>query len=105
MRTCLGIIVLGLVASLARCSKGPASNLLKVTVSTKGEITADGQPVTLEQLSAKMDELQKVEGGAVLYYRENPHQRRPHPNAEKVIQLVIDHQLPIKLCTKPDFSE
>ena len=81
----------------------PSAKVLKVIVSATGEITVDGQASTLGQLSSQLAGLKKSEG-AVWYHRENPH-GEPHPTALKVIQLVIDNQLPIRLCEKPDFSE
>ena len=76
---------------------------LKVTVSAVGEIIADGQSVTPEQLATKLDELKKG-GGAVLYHRESPVEE-PHPNAMKVIALVTSNKLPIRFSSQPDFSD
>jgi len=80
-----------------------ASQVIKIKVTAAGEISADGQPVTLEQLAAKLAGLKQA-GGTVWYYRDNP-EGESHPNAEKVIKLVIDNQLPVLLSTKPDFSD
>ena len=79
------------------------NKVIKITVTAAGDITADGQPVTLEQLAAKLADLKQA-GGAVLYHRENP-ASEPHPNAMKVIELVVNNKLPIKLSAKPDFSD
>lgn len=76
---------------------------VKVKVTAGGEITADGQPVTLEQLTTKFVELRKT-NGAVWYYREDP-AGEPHPNAMKVIELVVENKLPVKLSAEPDFSD
>jgi hypothetical protein len=76
---------------------------VKVKVTVNGEITADGQPVTLEKLAVRFADLKRA-GGVVWYYRENP-AREPHANAKKVIELVVDNKLPIRLSTKPDFSD
>jgi len=46
----------------------------------------------------------KQSGGKVWYYRENA-SGEPHPNAMKVIALVADNKLPVRLSTKPDFSD
>ena len=81
----------------------PGTPIVKVKVTAGGEVSADGQPVTLERLAARMSQLKQV-GGAVYYYRENP-EGEPHPNAMKVIELVTENQLPIRLCTNPDFSD
>jgi biopolymer transport protein ExbD len=79
------------------------SKVLKIKVTAGGEITADDQPVTLEQLAVKLAELKKA-GGVVWYHRANPG-GEPHPNAMKVIALVVENKLPIRLSTKPDFSD
>jgi biopolymer transport protein ExbD len=76
---------------------------LKIFVSVSGEITADGNPVALDQLAAKLAELKQASGG-VWYCRENP-LAEPHPNAMKVMKMVVDNKLPIRLSTKPDFSD
>jgi biopolymer transport protein ExbD len=78
-------------------------NTLKIKVSIGGEITVNGQAASLDQTSAKLTELKKA-NGLVLYHRENP-QGEPHPNAMKVMDLVADNQLPIRLCAKADFSD
>ena len=77
--------------------------IIKVKVMAGGDITADGQPVTLEQLGAKLTALKQA-SGVVWYHRENPGDE-PHPNAMKVIELVAEKQLPVKLSAKPDFSD
>jgi hypothetical protein len=59
--------------------------------------------VTPEQLAAKFAELKQA-GGVVWYHRENA-AGEPHPNAMKVIQLVVENKLPVKLSAKPDFSD
>ena len=81
---------------------GP-SKILKVKVTAGGDVTADDQAVTLEQLATLFARLKRT-GGMVLYYRENP-AGEPHPNAEKVIKSVIENKLPVRLSTQPDFSD
>ncbi len=79
------------------------NKILKVKVLDGGDITADGQPVTPEQLATKLAELKQV-GGSVWYHRESP-AGEPHPNAMKVIALVTANRLPIRLSALPDFSD
>jgi biopolymer transport protein ExbD len=81
-----------------------ATKMLKVTVSTSGEISVDGHSVTLDQLAAELSELKQI-GGEVWYHRENPAAAEPHPNAMSVIELVVKNQLPVRLSSKPDFSD
>ncbi|MBN9519150.1 hypothetical protein J0H58_11625 [bacterium] len=77
--------------------------MIKVKVTTGGDITADGQPVTLEQLARKFADLKKADG-EVWYHRDNP-TGEPHPNAMKVIELVAENSLPVKLSSRPDFTD
>ena len=77
--------------------------IVKIVVSASGEIQADGKPVTLEALADQLAAL-RAKGGAVWYYRENP-AAEPHPNAEQVINLIAENGLPVRLSTKPDFSD
>ena len=78
-------------------------NILKIKVAASGDMTADGQAITLEQLATKLVDLKKSDG-AVWYHRESP-AAEPHRNAMKVIELVAENKLPIRLSTKPDFSD
>ncbi len=79
------------------------ASVIKVKVTENGEITADGQPVTLEKLAARFADLKQA-GGVVWYHRENP-AGEPHANAMKVMELVVENKLPIRLSTKPAFSD
>ena len=79
------------------------TRILKVKVTAGGDVTADDQPATLEQLADRLRDLKRTEG-VVWYHRENP-AGEPHANAERVIKLVTENQLPIRLSAKPDFSD
>ncbi|MBX7167323.1 MAG: hypothetical protein K1X74_13415 [Pirellulales bacterium] len=76
---------------------------IKVKVAADGDIAADGQRVTVEQLAIKFADL-KATRGEVWYHRENPADE-PHANALKVMELVAEHGLPIRLSAMPDFSD
>jgi len=77
--------------------------VLRVKVAANGGITADGHPISLEQLSANLVELKQA-GGGVMYYRENP-EGEPHPNAIAVIQKVSEKQASCEAIGYPDFSD
>jgi hypothetical protein len=100
-------LVIAMTLLLSACGSNeppkPGSIVLKVFVSASGEITADGKTITLEKLSEKMADLKK-DNGVVYYHRENP-KGGPHANAMKVIELVVEHDLPIRMSAKPDFSD
>ncbi len=42
--------------------------------------------------------------GEVWYYRQAP-EADPHPNAMKVLKAIMDQNLPVRLSTKPDYSD
>ena len=79
------------------------TNVLKVKVTADGEVSADGQPLSLEQLADRVAQLKQARG-IVWYHRANP-SGEPHPNAMKVLQLVVENKLPIRLSANPDFSD
>ena len=77
--------------------------VLKVAITAGGQITADGRPTTLDALIPMLRELAKNKG-EVWYYREAP-EADPHPNAMKVLEAIVDQNLPVLLSTKPDYSD
>jgi hypothetical protein len=110
MRTTLILLVLSLV--MPGCGESeptPLSELranspvLKIMVLVDGTVVANGEAVTLDELSARLDPLAK-DNGMVWYYREDAGSS-PHPVAMDVISLLVDHQLPISLSNQPDFSD
>jgi hypothetical protein len=79
------------------------SKVLKIAVTTDGHVTADGRVVSIEALTPILCDLEKSKG-SVWYYREAAG-ADPHPNALKVLSAIIDHNLPVSLSTKPDYSD
>jgi len=77
--------------------------VLKVAVFADGRITADGSVTTIESLRESLKRLAELKG-TVWYYREAGH-AEPPPHAMMVMQAVVDNRLPIKLSTKPDYSD
>jgi len=77
--------------------------VLKIAITASGQITADGRATTLEALIPILHQLAK-DNGEVWYYREAP-EVDPHPNAMKVLKAIVDESLPIRLSTKPDYSD
>lgn len=93
------------------CSKKPASQspvasdapIIKVAVFADGRITADGQPATIDSLRVSFKKLAEQKG-AVWYYREEG-QGEPPPQAMEVMKAVIEARLPIRLSSRPDYSD
>jgi hypothetical protein len=77
--------------------------VLKIAITAGGQISADGRPTTLDALVPMLRELAKNKG-EVWYYREAP-EADPHPNAMKVLEAIVDQDLPILFSTKPDYSD
>jgi hypothetical protein len=79
------------------------SNVAKVKVLGTGTILLDDKQVTIDEIRAAFTKL-KGNNGVVWYYRENA-AGEPPSQAMAVMQAVVDTKLPIKLSTKPDFSD
>jgi hypothetical protein len=77
--------------------------VLKIAVTSSGQIIANGSPTTLEALAPLLSDLAK-NLGEVWYYRDVP-KEEPHPNALKVLSAIIDHNLSVRLSSKPDYSD
>ena len=78
-------------------------NILKIAVTRGGEVTVNGKRTTLEDLDSICRELAE-HNGEVWYYREAP-KEEPHPIALKVLDIIIRYNLPIRLSSKPDYSD
>jgi hypothetical protein len=80
-----------------------AGEPLKVSVLADGSLLLHGQPVTLEELETAMDRAVE-ESAPVWYYRESA-SGDPPPAALEVMKLITRHRLPVRLSTRPDFSD
>jgi hypothetical protein len=78
-------------------------NIVKVAVTRGGEVTANGKRTTLEDLDSICRGLAEHKG-KVWYYREAP-KEEPHPIARKVLDIIIRYDLPVRLSSKPDYSD
>jgi len=74
----------------------------KVTVAS-GAVLLDGKPTTLPVLDERLKAL-KAANGAVWYHRQNP-DSEPPPQSTAVVQMIIKHQLPVTMSSKPDFLD
>ena len=77
------------------------SEIAKVKVDTAGNISLNGNSVSIQEIKHEFKRLKQV-NGAVWYHRENP-QGEPHPNAVEVIKAVVDEKLPVRLMER-DFD-
>ncbi len=92
-----------LIVALTFQVMAESRKVLKISVTASVQISADGRPITIEALIPILRELAKNKG-EVWYYREAP-EADPHPNAMKVLEAIIDCNLPVLLSSKPDYSD
>lgn len=96
-----------LLATLAPFSlsgaEGTQKVVLKVTVLASGRIFLDGKESNLKAVDEAFKKL-KGRKGSVWYYREAGNEEPP-PEAMKVMELMVNHRLPVSLSSKPDFSD
>jgi hypothetical protein len=89
----------------ARQSMAVSSNptILKIAVMADGRITMDGSPSTIDSLRVSLKRLADQKG-AVWYYREAGQGAAP-PESAEIMKAVIENQLPIRLSSRPDYSD
>jgi hypothetical protein len=103
----LRVVVAVLFAlALGSCAKktvpldGP---VLKIAVFADGRLSVDGAATTIESLRETLRRHSEKKG-VVLYYREAG-QAEPPPIAMEVMKAVVEARLPIRLSSKPDYSD
>jgi hypothetical protein len=110
MRTLVNAAIVLTAALLCTCNRDrqpttpDSAHIAKIKVNRDGIIRLDDQPVTIDALRASLLKLSQSADAAVWYYRENS-AGEPHPNAVLVLQAIVDSRLPVKLSTRPDFSD
>jgi hypothetical protein len=77
--------------------------VLKIAVASDGRITVDGSPATMESVRTSLKRLAEQKG-VVWYYREAGETEAP-PESIEVMKAVIQNRLPIRLSSRPDFSD
>jgi hypothetical protein len=70
---------------------------------TDGRITVNGAPAKMESLRESLKKLSQQKG-VDWYYREAA-KSAPPPESKQVIQAVIAARLPIRLSSRPDYSD
>lgn len=99
-------VLLAACLALTACPQSAPSSppvVLRLAILKDGSVTTDGVPTPVEELDGKFKDLAEKKG-TVYYYRE-PVPGEPHPNAMRVINAIKDHQLPVSLSSKPDYSD
>ena len=96
---------------LCGCSQEPASQtplapetpVLKIAVFADGRLTVNGTASTIDALRESLRSLHE-QGGVVWYYREAG-QQEPPPIAMEVMKAVVEVGAPIRLSSRPDYSD
>lgn len=81
----------------------PNAPILKISIMADGRIVVDGNPATVDSVRSSLKRLAEQKG-VVWYYREAGQTEAP-PEAAEVMQAVIENRLPIRLSSRPDFSD
>jgi hypothetical protein len=79
--------------------KNEPSVVVKVKVHLSGDISANGEKVTLAELDTVLDDL-KQENGGVWYFRESPEEEPPESldqTIEAVLDAITSRSLPVRL--------
>jgi hypothetical protein len=81
---------------------------LRVSVLLDTSLRVDGKLATLDQLGVALDQLKTEGNGTVAYYREAA-DREPPPAvmdaAMAALDAIMERGMPIRLSSKPDFSD
>ena len=77
--------------------------VLKIAVFSDGRLTVDGVPSSIQSLRESLRKTSE-QHGVVWYYREAG-QEDPPRIATDVIDEVIAARVPIRLSSKPDYSD
>ena len=81
----------------------PNTPVMKIAVMADGRITIDGVSVTMNEVRSSLKGLSEKKG-VVWYYREAGQTDGPQ-HASDVIQAAVQNRLPIRLSSKPDYSD
>lgn len=73
----------------------------RIQALRSGVIILDGKQTSLGELR---ETLANAKGAAVWYYRESPNDE-PTPSQLETFKAIMDAGLPIRVSSKPDFSD
>ncbi len=83
------------------------SNVAKIKLDSSGKIFLNGDQVSVDTLEKALEALKRA-NGVVWYYRENPKSEpdsNVEPVADAIMNAVVKAQVPVKLSSKPDYSD
>jgi hypothetical protein len=83
--------------------RSPKKSALRISVLSSGRILLEGKKATLAKVKKALAKAQSARS-LVWYYRESG-KGRPPIEAIEIVKLVVEHNLPISLSSKSDFSD
>jgi hypothetical protein len=81
----------------------PRPRATTIWVSKSGDIALNGQPADMEAVGKALEDLSK-QGKGVVFGMDLP-ENQPHPTVKKVLELLANAGLEVRLSSKPDFSD
>jgi len=100
----LRLLFVFFIIGVAMASQASAAeNILKVRVASSGAVNLNGRSVDRTTLETELRKA-KASKGVVWYYRENPG-GEPTPQVLEVFEILVKHEMPISISSKPDFSD
>lgn len=103
LRATFAVILLFVLMAVSSAQQKPTQPILKVAAMADGRITVNGAPATMESFRVSLKKLSQQKG-VVWYYREAG-KSEPPPQAMQVIQAIVDARVPIRLSSRPDYSD
>jgi hypothetical protein len=104
----LGVfVVMGMSQSCTRTDSRlniDASKAIRVRLFHDGRVELNGDTASMDELTKYLQGQKGAAGAHVLYYRET-RDGEPPANWKAVITAIADARLPIRMSTKPDFSD
>jgi biopolymer transport protein ExbD len=105
---CVMLLVLALASCRRHSQDHVSSNapVVKIAVFADGRLTVDGSPATVDSLRTSLKHAAEAQG-IVWYYREAG-QQEPPPVAMQVMQVmqvIAEARLPVRLSSRPDYSD
>jgi hypothetical protein len=82
---------------------GGLPRVIRISVLNTGRILLDGREVNMSDLRGALEKA-KERREIVWFYRQSGGDKPP-AEAVEVFQLIVTHQVPVSLSTKPDFSD
>lgn len=112
----LVIVAICGVAAGSACRKGkpdaavpaaaaPAQDprITKIWLTKDGVIELDGKVVDMGAVEAALAAVAEKKG--VVFYGRDAARESPHPTGAKIIEMIVARGLPVRLSSKPDFSD